>query len=167
MHFHRAADDGARVRAFYDDLTDAMAEAPYPPGWRKGVYPTQAFLNASIAHGELFLAELDGVLAGCVVLNHAYNDGYAAVSWVADVPDAQLLVIHALGVHPAFARRGIAQRMVQYAIGTAHSGLPRAAARRARRQRPGRAALHRAGLHLPRHGADVLSRHRLDGLRPL
>lgn len=33
----------ARVRAFYDDLTDAMADAPYPPGWRKGVYPTQAF----------------------------------------------------------------------------------------------------------------------------
>ncbi|GEM_PF-4427444 len=22
----------ARVRAFYDDLTDAMADAPYPPG---------------------------------------------------------------------------------------------------------------------------------------
>lgn len=56
-----------------------------------------------------------------MVLNHAYNDGYAAVSWAADVPDAQLLVIHALGVHPAFARRGIAQRMVQYAIGTARS----------------------------------------------
>lgn len=100
MHFHHAADDGARVRAFYDDLTDAMADAPYPPGWRKGVYPTQAFLDASIAHGELFLAELDGALVGCMVLNHAYNDGYAAVSW---------------------------------------------AARRARRQRPGRAALHRQG----------------------
>lgn len=42
-----------------------------------------AFLDASIAHGELFLAELDGVLVGC---------------------------------------------MVQYAIGTARSGLPRAAA---------------------------------------
>ena len=83
MHFHRAADDGARVRAFYDDLTDAMADAPYPPGWRKGVYPTQAFLDASIAHGELFLAELDGVLAGCMVLNHAYNDGYAAATWAA------------------------------------------------------------------------------------
>lgn len=54
--------DGARVRAFYDDLTDAMADAPYPPGWRKGVYPTRAF-----------------------------------------------------------ARRGIAQRMVQYAIGTARA----------------------------------------------
>ena len=132
MHFHRAADDGAHVRAFYDDLTDAMADAPYPPGWRKGVYPTQAFLDASIARGELFLAELDGVLTGCMVLNHA------------------------LGVHPAFARRGIAQRMVQYAIGTARSGLPRAAARRAGRQRPGRAALHRAGLCPPRHGADVL-----------
>lgn len=44
-----------------------MADAPYPPGWRKGVYPMQAFLDASIAHGELFLAELDGVLAGCMV----------------------------------------------------------------------------------------------------
>ena len=97
-----------------------------------------AFLDASIAHGELFLAELDGVLAGCMVLNHAYNDGYAAVTWAADVPDAQLLVIHALGVHPAFARRGIAHGelflaeldgvlagcMVQYAIGTARSGRP-------------------------------------------
>lgn len=72
------------------------------------MYPTQAFLDASIAHGELFLAELDGVLAGCMVLNHAYNDGYAAVTWAADVPDAQLLVIHA-------------QRVVQYAIGTARS----------------------------------------------
>lgn len=80
-----------------------------------------AFLDASIAHGELFLAELDGVLTGCMVLNRAYNDGYAAVTWAAAVPDAQLLVIHALGVHPAFARWGIAQRMVQYAIGTARS----------------------------------------------
>ena len=26
-----------------------------------------AFLDAPIAHGELFLAELDGVLAGCIV----------------------------------------------------------------------------------------------------
>lgn len=60
-----------------------MADAPYPSGWRRGVYPTQAFLDASIAHGELSLSELDGVLAGCVV---------------------------------------------QYAIGTARSGLPRAAA---------------------------------------
>ena len=140
-----------------------------------------AFLDASIAHGELFLAELDGVLAGCMVLNHAYNDGYAAVTWAADVPDAQLLVIHALGVHPAFARRGIAHGelflaeldgvlagcMVQYAIGTARSGLPRAAARRSGRQRPGRAALCRSGLCPPRHGADVLCRHRLDGLRSL
>lgn len=107
----------ARVRAFYDSLTDAMADAPYPPGWRKGVYPTQAFLDTSIAHGALHLAEL----AGCIVLNHAYNDGYAAVTWAADVPDAQLLVIHALGVHPRFARRGIAQRMVQYAIGMART----------------------------------------------
>lgn len=31
------------------------------------MYPTQAFLDASIAHGELFLTELDGVLVGCMV----------------------------------------------------------------------------------------------------
>lgn len=85
------------------------------------MYPAQAFLDTSIAHGALHLAELGGALAGCMVLNHAYNDGYAAVTWAADVPDAQLLVIHALGVHPRFARRGIAQRMVQYAIGMART----------------------------------------------
>lgn len=105
MHFHRAADDGAHVRAFYDDLTDAMADAPYPSGWRKGVYPTQAFLDASIAHGELFLAELDGVLTGCMVLNHAYNDGYAAVTWAADVPDGNVPA-ERLYTGQGFARRG-------------------------------------------------------------
>lgn len=105
MHFHHAADDGARVRAFYDDLTDAMADAPYPPGWRKGVYPTQAFLDASIAHGELFLAELDGALVGCMVLNHAYNDGYAAVSWAADVLGGNVPA-ERLYTGQGFARRG-------------------------------------------------------------
>lgn len=121
-------DDGARVRAFYDDLTDAMADAPYPPGWRKGVYPTQAFLDASIARGELFLAELDGVLTGCMVL------------------------IHALGVHPAFARRGIAQRMVQYSIGAARCGSTcSAATSRPSGSMPGRAssAAARCGCFMP------------------
>ena len=57
----------ARMRALSAALPDAMADVPYPPGCRTGVHPTQAFLDASIAHGELFLAELDGALAGCMV----------------------------------------------------------------------------------------------------
>lgn len=101
-----ARDDYTRVRNFYYSVTDAMRDAAYPPGWEKDIYPTQEFLMQSIRNGELYIGEIGVEIASCMVVNHAYNDGYKAVRWTVDAADTELLVIHALGVHPAYAGRG-------------------------------------------------------------
>lgn len=107
------------VKTFYDSLTDAMADAEFNPGWERDVYPAPDFLRSSIANGELYIGELDGQTAACMVVNHAYNEGYRNIAWSLDVPDEELLVIHALGVHPAFAGHGIAKQMARAAQETA------------------------------------------------
>lgn len=107
------------VRDFYYSLIDAMKDAPYQPGWEKDVYPTQAFLIRSIENGELYIGEMDGQIASCMVVNHEYNDGYRDIHWSVEAEDHELLVIHALGVHPMFSGRGIAKQMVQQVIDTA------------------------------------------------
>ena len=93
--------DYPAVRDFYYALTDEMADAPYPPGMKKDIYPTQDFLKDSIRQGELYLGFLDGALAACMVVNHAYNEGYRSVAWGVEAADDELLVIHALGVRRA------------------------------------------------------------------
>ncbi len=117
----RTADsaDYSSVRAFYDSLIDAMRDAPYKPGWEKDVYPTQAFLIRSIERHELYIGELGGQIVSCMVVNHEYNDGYKSIPWSVEAKDAELFVIHALGVDPMFSGRGIAKQMVRQVIQTA------------------------------------------------
>lgn len=108
-----------KVKLFYDSLIDAMQEAEYKPGWEKNVYPTQEFLLNSIKAGELYLGEKEGTIAACMIVNHLYNDGYNTISWAVKAEDAEVLVIHALGVYPLYAKQGLAKQMVQRVVETA------------------------------------------------
>lgn len=112
-------EDYIRVRDFYYSLIDAMENARYKPGWKRDVYPTSEFLKNSVENGELYIGEIDGVTASCMVLNHECNDGYKSVKWSVDAEKSELLVIHALGVHPDYSGKGIAKQMVQNALETA------------------------------------------------
>lgn len=117
-----ARSDYETVKEFYYSLIDAMADAAYKPGWERDVYPTQAFLQESIANGELYIGEWEGRMVSCMVVNHKYNDGYKKIRWLVEAKDEELLVIHALGVHPDFSGRGIAKEMVRNTIALAKEG---------------------------------------------
>ena len=107
------------VRGFYHALIDAMENAEFKPGWEKDVYPAPEFLMDSIRNGELYIGFIDEKMVSCMVLNNQYNEGYKEIQWSVDADDSDILVIHALGVAPAFGRRGIAKDMVRKAIETA------------------------------------------------
>lgn len=107
------------VKQFYDSLIDAMADAKYQPGWKKGIYPPDAFLRESIQNGELIIGTLDGEIAASMIVNHAFNESYLKAEWPTKAEPAEITVIHALGVHPRFARRGFAKALVSFAIDTA------------------------------------------------
>lgn len=96
-----------------------MADSPFSPGWEKDIYPTQDFLRHSIENRELYPAEAPEGPAACMVVNHAYSDGYRDIPWSVDAADEELCVIHVLGVHPRYAGRGLAKQMVAHVIETA------------------------------------------------
>ena len=82
------------VRGFYHSMIDAMAGSTVYVGWKKDIYPAPEFLKNAIESGELYLA--------------------AELS--------EVMVIHALGVHPAYSGKGYAKALVRKAIELAREG---------------------------------------------
>ena len=108
-----------RVKKFYNELIDAMQDAVYKPGWQKGIYPSDAYLLESICRGELYLGELEGRIVAAMIVNHESNEGYHGVQWETEAKEDEVSLIHALGVNPAFSRRGGASCMAQEVLSMA------------------------------------------------
>ena len=111
--------DYGGVKDFYYSLIEQFDRMEYSPGWKKGVYPTEEFLSGSIKNRELYIGEIEGQIITCMAVNHEYNDGYNRIKWSVEASDEELLVIHILGVLPAYSCKGIAKEMVQKVIETA------------------------------------------------
>mgnify|MGYP000246614994 CR=1 FL=1 len=78
-------EDFYRIRQFYWDLIDEMSDQNDKIGWKKGIYPTDSFLQESLDRGELFVLEEEGQLCASVILNSVCNEGYAGVPWNIEV----------------------------------------------------------------------------------
>ena len=83
---------------------------------KKDIYPSPDFLRSSIENGSLYLCRDGARIAGAMVLNHEYNESYKNYRWQTAAEDSELLIIHALGVHPDYHGKGYAKAMVRKAI---------------------------------------------------
>ena len=72
------------IKNFYWNLIDVMTEENSKIGWKKGIYPTDAFLQNSLIKGELFTLKENGKLLSCVIINNLCNEGYKDVNWSFD-----------------------------------------------------------------------------------
>lgn len=104
------------IKDFYSQLIDMMENADYLPGWEKGIYPTDEFLQDSINNHELYAVEQNGVYVAAMVINHECNDGYNNVQWSIKASKDEVAIIHALGILPTHQGQGIAQFLVKEAI---------------------------------------------------
>ena len=113
MVFQKASpNEFDRIRAFYWALIDAMAADNDKIGWKKGIYPTDEFLQDSLAKGTLYTLTHQQQLAACVIVNSDTNEGYAGVPWRVDCADSEVLIPHALAVSPALQGQGIGREVV-------------------------------------------------------
>lgn len=103
------------VRSFYHSVIDAMENAEYKPAWQKDVYPDPEFLRSSVENGELYIGFEGGRIMAAMVLNHNCNDGYEKLSWEIRAERNDVLLIHALCIHPDFGGRGLGKELVRYA----------------------------------------------------
>jgi len=105
-----------KTMGFYYHLIDSMQGAEYKPGWEKGVYPTEKFIQDSIKNAEMFIGINDNNIVSAMVMNHDYADGYENVMWQTNAKKDEITVIHALGISSAYQGQGIAKQMVVYAV---------------------------------------------------
>ena len=93
-----------------------MENMRYKPGWEIGVYPDDTMLRSAIEKQTMYVGIVDGAIVSAMVLNNDCNESYAEVKWPVERPAEKVSVIHALGVDPDHSGRGIAKKMVSFAI---------------------------------------------------
>ncbi len=111
------ADTAAALDA-YRQIIDHLAATADFPHWHTENRPSEAEVRGWVDAGQLYLA-LDPSgeqVAGVVALNHDAPDAYRQAPWAVDAPPEQVLVVHALGVCPAFLRQGVARFLVDAAL---------------------------------------------------
>lgn len=108
--------DFSAVRAFYDELIDEMASRPYHPMWSKEGHPSDDYLRAAIAAGELWLADSAIGIAGVMVINGEANKGYKQVTWNIPAEQGEFVVVHAFAVSARHQGRGLGSAMMQAVI---------------------------------------------------
>lgn len=112
--------DYPRIRAFYHALIDALEHAAYRPGWKKDIYPDPEDLKKQIRDGCLYYGTENDELISAMVVNQTFqDDAYADANWSVPAADDEVLVMHMLGVHSEYMRRGVAGEMVRFAAGLA------------------------------------------------
>lgn len=114
-------EDFDRVRDFYWRLIGRMEGSAFDPGWRRGVYPSDAGLERALQRGELWLLEDGADIAAAVIVNNDYNPGYEGLPWGVEAPPERVYVLHTLGVDPDRQGRGVARRVVEECLALARS----------------------------------------------
>lgn len=109
----------AAVRDFYWEVIDLMQGRTDTVGWKKGIYPSDSFLKESIDCGDLYVIDGEGGYSASVIINSAWNEGYEGLPWSIDCGREDILVPHALAVHPALQGHGLGKTVVGDVIGIA------------------------------------------------
>lgn len=102
------------VLSFYNSVIDGMQYAASKPGWKRGIYPDEQYLNEAIQRQELYVGVLKGAIAGAMVLNHESEKEYDRIKWKVNANSEEVTVIHTLGISTEHQRQGLAGEMVRF-----------------------------------------------------
>jgi ribosomal protein S18 acetylase RimI-like enzyme len=92
------------------DATRRMDEQEIPQ-WDE-IYPSKLVLKDDVEKQQMHIIEIDGRVAGLIVINEDQSPEYADVPW--KYP-GRVLVIHRLTIDPTSQRRGLAMRLMDFA----------------------------------------------------
>ena len=88
------------AEALYGAVCGYLADKPFNPGWRRGVFPAREDAEQYLAADGLYIARDGGEIVGSIALT----------------PEADhILCIHEAAVHPDHLRQGIGTAMLDFA----------------------------------------------------
>lgn len=103
------------IEHLYNDLNDYLETHVNYPRWKKGVYPIREDAEEALANGTLYVAIIDGKVAGTVVYSDEQEDAYRAIDWQIEF-DVPILTICKLAVHPMYFGCGVGKALLDYAV---------------------------------------------------
>lgn len=110
-----APSDLDAIARIYEEILAAEDARPVSyTNWQRGKYPTRDTAHRALEAGELWVAEEEGVLSGCVILNGAQLPEYAHIPWSIPAAPGQVGVIHTLVIRPSQSGRGRARAFVAF-----------------------------------------------------
>lgn len=108
-------EDIGQVVGIYNAILDYQEKHINYTNWQKGLYPLKEHFEQALSEGTLYVgAKENGEIFGAVNLNHVQPDGYKEAPWQIPAEGKDVMVIHTLGIHPEFARQGLAEKMVTF-----------------------------------------------------
>lgn len=122
LGFRRAGrQDTAAVQDTYKRIIEHLGATVDYPHWHSANHPSPAEVQQWIEAGDLYLVLVSGdtddeQIAGAMVLDHHAPAAYQDASWAIEAAPEQVLVVHALGVHPDFLRQGVARVLVHASL---------------------------------------------------
>ena len=109
------------LEKLYNELNDYLAATINYPGWIKGIYPIREDAVAGVNDNMLYVARIDGRIAGSVILNHQPEKAYENVKWKMELDYSCIFVIHTFVVHPSFLKKGVGHALMDYSLELAQS----------------------------------------------
>ena len=115
MIFRKACKSDIDVIAgIYSDIHTQEEAGRVVIGWDRAIYPTRQTAEQSLQREDLFVAEENGQIAGCAIINQQQVKEYADGNWRFSVPDEEIMVLHTLVISPKAARRGVGSAFVDF-----------------------------------------------------
>ena len=110
------AADFSAIRSFYNQLIDDMLSWKHHPMWDKEGHPSDAYLQAALDAGQLWVACFAGEVVAALIVNHDANEGYFSTPWKVSAAAGEFSVVHAFGVSTRHQGRGLGTAMMQGVI---------------------------------------------------
>ena len=104
------------ISVLYDTLNDYLDCHINYPGWRKGIYPIREDAEAGISENSLFVAEMDGRIAGTFILRHTPEEAYSLADWHTSLDYDSIFVLYTFAVHPHFLHQGVGHNCMQFIL---------------------------------------------------
>ena len=115
LRFRKAdRDDLDAIERIYERTHDAEEAGLTTTGWVRGIYPIREVAEASVARGDMYVAEYEGRVAATGIINKTQVNVYLECDWEYKVPDDKVCVLHTLAVDPDARGLGIGPAFVGF-----------------------------------------------------
>ena len=103
------------IEALYNEHFNHEESVKSWSNWERGVYPTRATAEKTVALGTMYVLEEHNTLCSAMILNDLQGDFYREINWFYPAKDHEVRVIHTLCVAPSQYGKGYAGQMLAFA----------------------------------------------------